>query len=118
MYMDPPNVGFILDPQGEKRVAVRAAFQGEALEGVQMVQVRCDPATVMLHGPRRRLAEIEAVATVPIDLEGRSRPFRKTHVALVLSPDTWLANGTVSNITVEVTLAENVLPPGSNRLTP
>ena len=118
IYLDPPNVGFILDPQGEKRVTVRAAFQGDAMEGAQVTQIHCEPATVTLHGPRRRLAEIDSVTTVPIDLEGRSRPFRKTHVALVLSPDTWLANGAASNITVEVTIVERAVPPGTNRFSP
>lgn len=118
IYLDPPNVGFVLDPQDEKRVMVKAVFQGETVEGAQVMQVRCEPATVILHGPRRRLAETDSVATTPIDLEGRSRPFRKTHVALVLLPDTWLANGTASNITVEVAIVERTVPPGSNRLTP
>ncbi|MCX7010040.1 MAG: YbbR-like domain-containing protein, partial [Kiritimatiellaeota bacterium] len=106
MYMDPATVMFVLDQQGEKSVTVKADFQGNAVEEAEVTQIRCEPAVVMLHGPRRRLAEIDAVHTTPIDLEGRSRSFRKTHVALVLKPNTWLANGTASNITVDVTMAE------------
>lgn len=108
IYFDPPQVEFVLDPQDKKPVAVQADFQGNEMEGAKVMQVNCEPATVMLHGPRRRLAELSAVHTVPIDLEGRSRPFRKAHVALVLKPDTWLANGTASNVTVDVTIAEGV----------
>ena len=108
IYIDPPQLDFVLDQQGEKKVAVQADFQGNAVEEAEVTQVRYEPATVTLHGPRRRLAEIDVVHTAPIDLEGRSRPFRKTHVALVLKPDTWLANGTASNITVDVTIAERL----------
>ena len=108
IYFDPPHVEFVLDPQDKKQVAVQADFQGNEMEGAKVTQVNCEPATVMLRGPRRRLAEIAAVHTTPIDLEGRSRPFRKAHVALVLRPDTWLANGTASNVTVEVNIAEGV----------
>lgn len=108
IYISPPTLDFVLDPQGEKKVAVRADFQGNALEDAEVTQVRYEPASVTLHGPRRRLAEIGEVRTIPIDLEGRSRPFRKSHVALVLKPDTWLANGTVSNVTVDVTISERL----------
>lgn len=105
---DPPGVFFVLDQQGEKKVAVQADFLGNATEEAEVTQVRCEPASVTLHGPRRRLAEINEVHTTAIDLEGRSRPFRKTHVALVLKQDTWLANGVVSNVTVDVTIAERL----------
>ena len=108
IYIDPPIVEFVLDQQGEKKVAIRADFQGNAVEEAEVTQINYEPATVTLHGSRRRLAEIDAVHTTPIDLEGRSRPFRKTHVALVLKPDTWLANGTASNVTVDVTIAERL----------
>ncbi len=118
IYLDPPNVGFVLDPQGEKRVAVKAVFQGEIVEGAQLTQVRCEPATITLHGPRRRLAGLDSIPTQPIDLEGRSRSFRKTHVALVPLPDTWVANGSMSNVTVEISLAERSVPPGTNPLSP
>jgi YbbR domain-containing protein len=108
IYMDPPIVEFVLDQQGEKKVAVQADFQGNAVEEAEVTQIHYEPAAVTLHGARRRLAEIDAVHTMPIDLEGRSRPFRKTHVVLVLKPDTWLANGTASNVTVDVTIAERL----------
>jgi YbbR domain-containing protein len=108
VFIDPPSVEFVLDQQGEKEVAVQADFQGNAVEDAEVTQVRYEPATITLHGPRRRLAEIDRVHTTPIDLEGRSRPFRKTHVALVLKTDTWLAAGTVSNVTVDVTIAERL----------
>jgi len=108
VFVEPANLAFMLDQQGEKLVTVEADFQGNPVEEFEKTQVVCAPAQVLLHGPRRQLAELTAVRTAPIDLEGRSRPFRKTHVPLALAPDTWLANGTASNITVNVTIAERV----------
>jgi len=106
IYIEPPGLTFVLDQQGEKRVAVKADFQGSPVEECEVTRVVCEPEQVVLHGPRRRLAEIEAVHTAPIDLEGRSRPFRKTHVPLALNRETWLNNGAASNVTVHVTIAE------------
>ena len=108
IYIDPPTVEFVLDQQSAKKVAVQADFQGNAVEEAEITQIRYEPATITLHGPLRRLAEIDRVLTTPIDLEGRSRPCHKTHVALVLKPDTWLATGTASNVTVDVTIAERL----------
>lgn len=108
VYLDPPNVVFVLDQQGEKRITVKADFQGNPIEDYEMTRWVCMPAQVVLHGPRRRLAEMDVVHTVPIDLEGRSRPFRKTHVLLALNNETWLANGTASNVTVDVTIEERL----------
>jgi len=105
IYMDPANLSFVLDQQGEKQVAVKADFYGVPSAECE-AEGRCLPERVTLFGPRRRLAEIATVRTAPIDLEGRSRSFRKTHVALALSPDVWLANGVGSNITVEVAITE------------
>jgi YbbR domain-containing protein len=106
IYIEPVEVAFVLDQQGEKRVVVKADFQGSPVEECEVTRVVCEPAHVVLHGPRRRLAEMESVHTAPIDLEGRSRPFRKTHVPLALNSATWLDNGTASNVTVHVTIAE------------
>ena len=108
VYLDPPSLMFVLDQQSEKWVPVEADFQGSPLQEYEKTRVVCEPAQVLLHGPLRRLQEIEAVHTLPIDLEARSRPFRKTHVALALSSETWLANGTASNVNVDVTIEERV----------
>jgi len=106
-FMDPPNVTFMLDQQGEKSLAVEAEFQGSPIQGFEVARITYEPSEVMLHGPQRLLVGVNSVRTMPIDLEDRSRPFRKTHVALTLPPDTWLANGTASNITVDVAIAEH-----------
>ena len=106
IYIEPIEIAFVLDQQGEKRVTVKADFQGGPVEECEVTHVVCEPEQVVLHGPRRRLAEIEQVHTTPIDLEGRSRPFRKTHVPLALNSETWLNNGTASNVIVHITIAE------------
>jgi len=46
------------------------------------------------------------VHTLPIDLEGRSHSFRKTHVELALPADIQRAPNGASNVTVTVTIAE------------
>ncbi len=102
----PDEVVLKLDQEGEKEVPVKVDFQGMPPEGVEVSQSICTPATITLMGPRQRLGEIKAVFTAAIDLEGRSRSFKKMNVPLVAPSETWMAHMKPDNVTVDVTMGE------------
>jgi YbbR domain-containing protein len=102
----PDVVTLTLDQEGEKQVPVKADLQGVPPEGYEVEGVACTPASVAVYGPRKRLDEIEVLQTVPIDLEGRSRSFKKLKMSVLSPSETWPARVSPSNVTVEVTIVE------------
>ena len=102
----PEEVALRLDQEGEKQVAVKAELQGGPPEGCEVESVACVPASVVLYGPRQRLDEVETVRTMPIDLEGRTRSFRKLKMGIVQPSEAWAARIAPSNVVVEVTIVE------------
>ncbi len=103
----PEDVTLRLDQEGERQLPVKADIQGVPPEGYEVEQVVCTPASVVVHGPRQRLDEIESVRTVPIDLEGRSRTFKKLKMQIVQPSETWVARVTPPDVEVEVTVVEH-----------
>ena len=102
----PDEVTLKLDQEGEKQVPVKADLQGTVPEGYEVDKVECNPASVLLQGPRQRLDEIESVRTAPIDLEDRVRSFKKMKM-MVLSPsENWVGRVSPSNVVVEITIVE------------
>ncbi len=106
LVIRPEEVTFRMDREEEKQVPVKADLQGVPPEGYEVERVLVTPASVLVKGPRQRLDEIEAVRTVPIDLEGRSRTFKKLKLPLSTPSETWLARVVPSNVVVEVTMVE------------
>ncbi|MCX6998477.1 MAG: CdaR family protein [Kiritimatiellaeota bacterium] len=106
VLVEPAEITVTLDQEGEKRVPVKAEFQGNLLQDHEVTQTVCEPATVLLYGPRRQLDHLNMVHTTPIDLEGRSRSFRKTYAGLALAGETRMARDGASNVTVTVTIEE------------
>ena len=104
----PAEVRLTLDQEVEKHVPVRAVFAGTLPDDVEMQPARCEPATVTLLGPRRRVQEIETVQTVPIDLEGRIQSFRKSRVGLQQPAENWIARFDPVAVAVEVNMLEHV----------
>jgi YbbR domain-containing protein len=103
----PDEVTLQLDTEAEKLVPVKADLQGTLPEGCEVEKVVCAPASVTLYAPRRRLNEIDAVYTAPIDLEGRSRSFKKNSVGVASLSDSWMTRMSPSNITVDVFISEH-----------
>lgn len=101
----PPRIILSVDQVGETNVPVRANLGGELPEGFEVEAVVCRPATVTLHGPRQRLAQVEAISTAPIDLAGRMGSF-DLPVAVSVPGDNWHARVEPSIVTVEVTVEE------------
>jgi len=106
ILLRPSIVTLRLDQEGEKQVPVKVDLQGVLPEGYDVEKVVCNPASVVMHGPRLRLNDIELVRTMPLDLEGRSRSFKKMKLGLVQPSDAWVARLSPSNVEVEVSVVE------------
>ena len=102
----PDEVTLRLDRESEKQVPVKADLQGAPPEGYEVERVICNPATVSLVGPRQRLDEVESLRTAPIDIEGRSRTFKKLKVAVQQPSETWVARMSPGHVAVEVSMIE------------
>lgn len=103
--VDPPEITLVLDRQGEKPVRVQADVVGNPPEGFEVEAVTCIPPEVVMQAPQGRLAGVEAVSTVPIDLEGRLRSFSLTRT-LQAPSETWTASMSPDRVRVDVTIAE------------
>ena len=103
--VDPSDITLTLDREGERVVSVRADIVGNPPEGYEVEKVECTPASIRLQGPQGRLAGIESVSTVPIDLEGRLQSFGLTRT---ISPPsaTWSASMDPDRERIDVTLVE------------
>lgn len=98
----PARVNVSLDQRGEKEAPVIARRAGEPLEG-SVENMECEPASVRIRGPVRRLHETDSVYTEPIDVGGRVESFTKR--AQVLPPsDMWVSHIEPAEVTVKVTI--------------
>ncbi len=70
LSLRPNHVTVRIDREVSKQVEVKAPFRDNLDEGLEVVDVRCNPATVTLFGPAMRLRDIAQVRTTPINLEG------------------------------------------------
>lgn len=105
--LDPADVRIIVDRESDREVAVKADIVGSPPEGIEVERVVCTPATVKLRGPQQRLAEVETLLTVPIDLEGRVRSFQLSKPVKAPS-GTWTAKIEPESVRVEVALVERL----------
>ncbi len=106
VLLRPDELTLRLDQEGEKQVPIKADFQGTPSEGSEVEKVVCTPAMAIVSAPRQRLDEVSEIRTAPIDLEGRTRPFKKLRVPLTSPSETWVAHIVPSNVMVEITLVE------------
>lgn len=105
VQFDPPEITVTVDREVERILPVKAVFEGDLPQSIQMNKSVCTPATVKVRGAERLLSELDQVRTVPISLDGRYHSF-KTHVAIasadqprIVSPD---------RVAVDVALVERV----------
>lgn len=104
--IQPDLIELTLDRHAQKQVPVKAEWQGAPPEDYEVERWVSTPATVTVSGPERRLRAIEFVSTVPIDLEGRTKSFRKRDAALRPPLESGLASLSTNAVTVEVVLTE------------
>lgn len=103
--IEPDLVRLSLDREEDKTVPIHADIVGSPPEGIEVVNVQCTPASVVVHGPRQRMEQIDAIRSVPIDLEGRMRSFQLTR-PLQAPSGTWSARMEPGEVRVAVTLVE------------
>ena len=82
-FIRPAQVVVRLDREISKQVPVKVETQNLLPDGYEIEKITVVPATILLSGPARRLAGIESVSTMPVDLDGRIRSFSKRRIPLV-----------------------------------
>lgn len=126
VFVDPSEIAITLDREVDKIVPIRVDQLGQPPDGFDIVSITVTPPSVTLHGPERRLAGVEFVRTVPIDMEGRIRSFQLNR-ALMAPGDNWQARMDIDRVRVEFTIVERaarqdytnvpiraMMPPGSS----
>jgi hypothetical protein len=73
--VDPMEVSIRLERKMSKNVPIIPAFKGRVIAGYDLVSQSISPATVLVEGPARLLAEITEFQTAVIDLDGRDQDF-------------------------------------------
>lgn len=101
----PSDITVTIDREVERLLPVRAAFEGELPEGIQLEKAVCEPASVRVRGAEQRLLALEQVRTVPIRLDSRYSSF-KTYVAVAANGQPWIANP--ERVSVKLELVERV----------
>lgn len=105
VFMRPSELLLTIDQEEDIQLPVRVHIQGSPPEGYEVENVVANPAMVTVSGPRQRLEAIDAIRTVPIDLEGRLQSF-KLRVALVTPSRAWTARMEPERVEVDITLVE------------
>lgn len=83
-FIRPAAVTVRLDREIAKQVPVKVETQNLLPDGYEIDKMVVTPATVQLSGPAKRLADVESVGTVPVDLDGRIRSINARRVPLAL----------------------------------
>lgn len=66
----PSQFQLSFDLRATRTVEVRPRVIGSFAAGMRVSQVVADPATIMISGPRRRIAAVESATTDPVDVSG------------------------------------------------
>ena len=82
-FIRPAAITVRLDREITKQVPVKVETQNLLPDGYEIEKTVVTPATVELSGPAQRLADLESISTVPVDLDGRIRSINKRRLALV-----------------------------------
>ncbi|HMP90876.1 MAG TPA: CdaR family protein [Kiritimatiellia bacterium] len=108
IYVDPSEVVLSLDRESDKVVPVRVEQLGQPPDGYDVERISITPSNVTVYGPERRIAAVEHVRIVPIDMEGRIRSFALNR-ALINPGDNWQARMDVDRVRVEFTIVERAM---------
>ncbi len=74
---NPSEIEIKLDQEGEKRMPIKASFNGTLPEGLEIEQIVCTPATVRVKGAQQQLNKMENVRTEMIELKSRQASFKE-----------------------------------------
>lgn len=86
-FIRPAALTLRFDREITKQVPVKVETQNLLPDGYEIEKTVVTPARVELSGPAQRLADIESISTVPVDLDGRIRSINKRRLALLPGED-------------------------------
>ena len=105
-FIRPATVTVRLDREIAKQVPVKVETQNLLPDGYEIEKIVVTPAAVELSGPALRLADVESVSTVPIDLDGRIRSISKRRLSLVPGENMGEVLMSPTNVTVDLAILE------------
>ncbi len=103
----PSSLRFSVDREGTQAFPINADLQGQLPEGYELRAVEATPKTAEVTGPLSRVGATSAVKTVPIDLEGRIRPFELLDVPLLPPANAPLARLNPVRVRIQVQIVAN-----------
>jgi YbbR domain-containing protein len=68
--IDPETISLTVEGQLKKVVSVKPHIVGAPEKGFKIVEIKVEPETVTLEGPKSSITKVEIVKTEPIDIEG------------------------------------------------
>ncbi len=71
--IDPETISLTIEIQLKKVVPVKPHIIGAPEKGYKIVEIKVDPETVTLEGPKSAIAKIDIIKTEPIDINGIKR---------------------------------------------
>lgn len=73
--IDPQTISLTVEKQYRKMVSVQPAIEGRPEQGFVIFDIKVEPETLLLEGPRTIVSKISNVKTEPIDITGLNRSF-------------------------------------------
>ncbi|MBI5740167.1 MAG: YbbR-like domain-containing protein [Nitrospirae bacterium] len=74
--IEPQTISLTVEKQFSKSVFVQPAIEGLPERGYVIFEIRVEPETLVLEGPRSIVSKIQNVKTEPIDISGLNRDLR------------------------------------------
>ncbi|MDH3981702.1 MAG: CdaR family protein [Kiritimatiellaceae bacterium] len=74
----PSEIVLRLDQETERKLPIKATFDGELPEGLEIERIVCTPASVRVSGARQVLEGMENIHTEPILLKDRQSSFKES----------------------------------------
>jgi YbbR domain-containing protein len=71
--IDPQTVSLTIEKQFRKTVSVQPSIEGLPERGFVILEIRVEPETLILEGPRSIVSKINNIKTEPIDISGLDR---------------------------------------------
>jgi len=104
--IDPDVIEILLDRKGIKELPVKVDVRGVLPEGYEMAKAVCAPSVVKVSGPMHELEAMDAVRTIPVEIEGRISSF-KVKMRLALPDTIGGVSADPGKVRVDVTIREN-----------
>lgn len=105
-FIRPSILVVRLDREMTKQVPVKVETQNLLPDGYEIEKQVVTPLTVELFGPEQQLADIEAISTVPVDLDGRIRSINKRRLALAPSEGMAHVQMNPTAVSLDLTIVE------------